>query len=89
MATRPIRELVNHIVTCEGKKGKAVDGLQALHTRLQNDIQATNDGEAKRRLQQDSWFLEGYMQTPAAALADCQSACKMIDRDPRKRRRNQ
>jgi hypothetical protein len=65
-----IGELVNRIVDKEGARGKATETLAQLHERLESELEATNDPDKRKRLENDLEYLTGYEETPAALLAD-------------------
>lgn len=80
VSSRSIRELVDCLVEKEGRKGRASEALAELKGQLEQDIETAQDEGVKRRHKEDLWFVEGYMQTPAAAIADINSANRKIKR---------
>lgn len=76
-----IRTACDQIVDCYGPKGKAVEKLQKLYGNLQTELEREEDFQRQMTLKGEIAFMEGYMQTPAARIADIKWAQKGIRRE--------
>lgn len=76
-----IRTACDQIVDCYGPKGKAVEKLQTLYANLQAELEREQDWQRQITLKGEIAFMEGYMETPAARIADIKWAQKGIRRE--------
>ena len=65
-----IYQLVDTLVSAHGARGHAVDKLEELKLTLQTSYERCQEPGERLRLRCDLEYVSGYLETPAALLAD-------------------
>lgn len=65
-----IFQLVDTLVSVHGARGHAMDKLEELELSLQREYEGCSDPTEQKRIGLDLAYVQGYMETPAALLAD-------------------
>lgn len=73
-----IAEACDQIVDRYGPRGKAQEKLAQLHADLTAELEQAKEHERQYALKCEVAYLEGYMETPAAKIADIKWATKGI-----------